>query len=654
MRVTYFRPLVLASTTALALGMAGGASAQTLQTVGAGNTLVSIGATAPGTVTRSVAITGVAAGTTIGGIDYRPASPRVLYGVSNVGQLYAINSRTGAATAVGTPAIPTISSIALDFNPTVDRIRLITQVGQDVRINPDNGALAAIDGPIAYATTDASAGQIATVAGAAYTNSVAGATTTTLYVIDNRGGLAPARLATQGNATVSPNNGTLFTVGSTGVASTGSVGFDISREGAAYATLTNPTTGVTSLYSINLTTGAATLIGALSGNTTYNGLAVQLASFASMGTTPNQAAVGGVLDGFVGLPSGNTLALFNAIDGTFATPGAQSAALLALSPAAYSNLPDISLNAVESQETTIGRVTRAGRTGAAMGDGSRAALDADGKANLWISGGSRYGRYKAAIDRYGADTDEYHFIGGADYQIMPTVAVGAFGGYSSTNAHLGPNASRGRLENGFGGLYATASVGPAYVTGWGSYNDLTWAVTRNVAIGAFRDSNSARTKGTVYAGGGTLGLAYDFGGFELEPTASVRYAYTKIDGFIELGGVSALTISRARDESLRSNLALRAAKSFEIMGATVKPSVHGGWYHEFQNRQHLISASFLNTATPTPFTFTTTALRRNYYNAGGSLDIGGGGPISFFAGYDVQFDKDREFYNMTLGMKLAL
>jgi Domain of unknown function (DUF4394) len=367
----------------LAIGSAP-ASAQSVQVVRNGTTLVTVGSTSPGTVSRSTAITGLGAGQTIAGIDYRPAAPRVLYAISNIGQIYTIDSRTGVATAVGMPPLATISGVGFDFNPTVDRLRIVTQVGQDVRANPDTGALAATDGTLAYAPTDASAGAIPTVAAAAYTNNVAGATTTTLYVLDTRGALAPARLATQGNATVSPNAGQLFTVGSTGVTSLGVAGFDIGSTGQAFATFTDPTTRVTSLYSVNLTTGAATLVGALAGNTSYEGLAIALAPFSSMGSTANQIAVGTALDGYVGVPTGGTLALLNAIDSVAATAGAQSAALLSLSPAAYSTLSEVALNSVEVSEANVLRYARDLRGNASMPDGSTATLDAAGKVGAWL------------------------------------------------------------------------------------------------------------------------------------------------------------------------------------------------------------------------------------------------------------------------------
>ena len=651
-----FGAALMAATCALAVGGGSAASAQTVQTLGTGNTLLSFSAAAPGTVTRSVAVTGVAAGTSLAGIDYRPASPRVLYSISNVGQLYAINSRTGGATAIGTPATPTISAIGFDFNPTVDRIRVITQIGQNFRVNPDTGALAATDGSLAYAAGDANFGQVPTAAGVAYTNNVAGATTTTLYAIDTRGGLAAARLVTQGNlaGTVSPNTGALFTVGSTGVVTATSVGFDISREGAAYASLTNPTTGVTSLYSINLTTGAATLVGAFAGNTTYNGLAIQLASFSSMGATANQAAVGATLDGFTGMPGGRTLELFNAIDGSFATPGAQSAALLALTPAAYSYLTDMSLNATESQETIIGQVADGLRAGTgAMANGARTAMGGEGKLGAWISGGGRFGHYNARADRYAAQTDEIHFLGGVDYRVIPNVAAGVFGGYSSTSAELGPNGSHGNLRSTFGGGYATGSLGPIYLTGWGSYTDLRWNLRRDVAIGTFTDFNAARTRGRVYSAGGTAGLKYAFGRIDLQPMASVRYADVRINRFTEVGGPTALFVSQFNDESLRSNLGGKIGITYDIAGASLTPSVHGGWYHEFMNRADVYNAQFQNAAISTPFGFANTPLGRNYYNAGGGLELAGGGPISGFARYDRQFDKERKFNSFTIGARLV-
>ncbi|WP_223651512.1 DUF4394 domain-containing protein [Hymenobacter psoromatis] len=236
--------------------------------------LVTFAATAPGTFTATVPVTGFTAGQAIVGIDVRPNTGQVFaLGYAATGtqvQLYIINPTTGAATAVG-PALTlnlgtTTSRIGFDFNPTVDRIRVTAGNQADFRLNPNNGALAATDGTLAYAATDANAGQTPGVGSSAYTNSYIGTTATTLYDLDE----ANSSLVIQNP----PNNGTLVTVGPLGVATNGvsqasdlDIYFDATTGiNVAYLTTaisTSPTAATSTLYTVNLTTGAATAVGAI-------------------------------------------------------------------------------------------------------------------------------------------------------------------------------------------------------------------------------------------------------------------------------------------------------------------------------------------------------------------------------------------------------
>lgn len=644
------------------------ASAAALQVVGTGNTLITVDSSAPGTVTRSVAISGIAGGSSLLGIDYRPASPRLLYGLSNTGQLYAINGFTGAATAVGLPVVGTPvlranSDVGIDFNPSVDRIRLFVPASAAIgtlsyRLNPDTGALAGTDGIVAAGSS---------IVGAAYTNNVKGGTPTTLYGIDTRNGAAPAQLVIVGgvNGTPSPNTGTVTSAvnlllpnGGT-LTTTAPIGFDIVTSGGtetAYVSFVAG--GATRLYTVNLATGQTTLLGGnglIAAGTTYSGLAVPLATFQSMGTTANQVAVGNTLDRFTGIPNAATLGVFAGIDGGVATPGAQSAALLQLTPTAYSHLAEISLAPLEAQETTILRYTRDLRGNATMPDGSTATLDAAGRAGGWIVGGARYGRYKGDVDRYGADTDEFHVLGGADFRLTPTVALGAYGGYSKTNAHLAPNGgAKGDLDSWFVGGYGTAAVGPLYVDAWGSYTDLEWTLARTTNVGALSTS-LAYTNGHIWGGGAATGLSFQLGMAEVEPFGAVRYADITLPGFGEVGtGPTNLTISDLDKKSLRTELGARIGAKFEVAGAVVRPQLRGGWYHEFKDQTQSIGAVFNNSAIATPFTFTTTPLRRNYYDAGAALNISGNGKLSFTSDFGTQFDKERRFYTLTIGMRLMM
>ena len=220
---------------------------------------------------RVVTSTQTLSGFTIGGeiiqsIDYRPATGQ-LYGLSSFNNLYVINPVTGMSMQVGSTLTPAPGGFArsIDFNPTVDRIRLLTDSGTNFRINPNDSSVI-VDTSLSYASGDRNAGTTPVVVNAAYTNSVAGATSTMLYDIDS----ATDSLVLQNPA----NSGSLTTIGALGfdiVNTGGFTGFDISGQtGVAYLVGNKLGTGgltARSLYTVNLATGQATNTGAITGFT---------------------------------------------------------------------------------------------------------------------------------------------------------------------------------------------------------------------------------------------------------------------------------------------------------------------------------------------------------------------------------------------------
>jgi hypothetical protein len=233
------------------------------------NRLLVFNSGVPATVTNTLVITGLAAGERVIGIDFRPGTGQ-LFAVSNLSRIYIINTSTGVATQVGTTAFtPAVSgtSFGIDFNPTVDRLRLISSTGQNLRLNPVTGAVAGTDTNLTFAPGDPNSGATPNAIAAAYSNNFAGANGTTLFVIDpNLNALLT--LGSVGGTPVSPNAGQLFTVGTLGVDATGAVGFDISSaSGAAFAVFSTAGNTTPQLFSINLTSGAATPIGTISGLT---------------------------------------------------------------------------------------------------------------------------------------------------------------------------------------------------------------------------------------------------------------------------------------------------------------------------------------------------------------------------------------------------
>lgn len=189
--------------------------------------------------------------------------------------IYTLDRDSGAATLVGTPPFTqTLNGAAFgfDFNPVPDRIRLVSDAEQNLRLHPVTGQVAAIDSTLVYSTTDLNAGATPNLAGAAYTNNISGSKSTTLYVIDSNLDL----LALQGgpNGAPSPNGGQLLSVGRLGVEVGNLVGFDIAPTGAAFAAAAAPGATTSNFFVVNLASGKLTLVGTIGGGETVVGLAL--------------------------------------------------------------------------------------------------------------------------------------------------------------------------------------------------------------------------------------------------------------------------------------------------------------------------------------------------------------------------------------------
>lgn len=231
-----------------------------------GTSLIRFDTATPGAVTTVGAISGAIA--QLDGLDFRPSNG-LLYGYNHAtGSAYSVNTGTGAATFAALLSTPTNGpNLGIDFNPVPDRLRIVTDIGQNLRVNLAGGATT-VDGVLAYAAGDPNFGAVPRIIDVAYTNSSLGvAASTVLYYLD----YTLNNLVTTSN----PNAGVLNTVGSLGVDFDLNTGFDIFTNGGvnnAFGALR--VGGVNGLYSINLATGAATLQGAIGDTSLLYGLAI--------------------------------------------------------------------------------------------------------------------------------------------------------------------------------------------------------------------------------------------------------------------------------------------------------------------------------------------------------------------------------------------
>ncbi len=263
-----------------------------------GNNLISFDSNLPGSIRSIVAVTGITAGQALSGLDSRPATGE-LYAIgynngTGEARLYTINPATGAATAIGTAPVMLaagMGKVSFDFNPTVDRIRVMGSNNSNYRMHPVTGAIAATDGSLAYAGPNAGANP--SIGAAAYTNSFNGAATTTLYDYDDTLNIFASQIP--------PNNGTLNTIGASGIMvnlSDPSADLDIYYDLAtgtntAYFAANVGAATSDNLYTINLSTGAATLVGKIGNGIAVTDIAAAI-TVAPAETACDENMIGGV------------------------------------------------------------------------------------------------------------------------------------------------------------------------------------------------------------------------------------------------------------------------------------------------------------------------------------------------------------------------
>jgi hypothetical protein len=251
------------------------------------NRLVGFSAASPGEIESNVEVSGLRAGESLVGIDFRPVDGKLwaVGKLGSTGRMYTIDLESGQATFVaplvnaagGAPIALAGSSFGLDFNPAADALRIVSDVGQNLRALPSDRLVAGVQQRTGDTFVDGSlnyAGAAATgVGGAAYTNNdVDPATGTTLFDVD----ASLDDLVVQNP----PNSGSLVKVADLGTPTDALVGFDIRTLGtinlAYVATTAERGNGATlaTLRTIDLTTGATESLGKIGGPKAIRGIAV--------------------------------------------------------------------------------------------------------------------------------------------------------------------------------------------------------------------------------------------------------------------------------------------------------------------------------------------------------------------------------------------
>ncbi|NJR44106.1 DUF4394 domain-containing protein [bacterium] len=182
-------------------------SAQSYYLLTSDSSLAQVLESQPNMPSAAVPVAGLNPGDQLVAIDVRPQTGR-LYGLgqnpkTGSAQLYILEmGRSGASAiaigstgsfvnAAGNPMPLFANGFDMDFNPTVDRIRVVASNGMNFRMNPNDGAfvdgnLGGAAGSIAGLNPDAALNGGATQGmGTAYSNNEANAALTTQFTLDS-------------------------------------------------------------------------------------------------------------------------------------------------------------------------------------------------------------------------------------------------------------------------------------------------------------------------------------------------------------------------------------------------------------------------------------------------------------------------------------
>jgi len=272
-----------------------------------GPRVLSFNRASPGTATSAQPVTGLASGERLVGADYRPADGK-LYAVltgsggSRVAQLDPLTGALSSPVTLSVALDAAATDFGVDFNPVPDRLRVVSNTGQNLRINVADGVTTA-DGTLKLDRRTATTTDIVGITGVAYSNSFKEACRTTIYYLNSASGM----LLTSAD----PNAGTVFNVGALGVAAVAMNGFEVVTTTAADGLPVNSGLAVLStgggaptLYGINLGSGATTPVGAIGGLAAGEQLLALSAGITSSPTKQARGELGA-------LTASNKLATFN-------------------------------------------------------------------------------------------------------------------------------------------------------------------------------------------------------------------------------------------------------------------------------------------------------------------------------------------------------
>jgi uncharacterized protein with beta-barrel porin domain len=173
------------------------------------------------------------------------------------------------------------------------------------------------------------------------------------------------------------------------------------------------------------------------------------------------------------------------------------------------------------------------------------------------------------------------FIGGVDAR-FGAARLGVAGGYSHASVNAEARTSAAGIDSAHVGAYAGTSIGPLDLRTGATYSFHTIDTTRNIMFPGFFDRTLAHFDGGTAQVFGEVGHALALGWLAVEPFAGLAWVQLQTNGFLENGGLAALSVGGTANNVGYSALGLRAATAITLDNGTVLvPRSTLAWQHAF-------------------------------------------------------------------------
>lgn len=382
---------------------------------------------------------------------------------------------------------------------------------------------------------------------------------------------------------------------------------------------------------------------------------VQTRSVGSVGTTPNEVAVGTGVDS---LPAGNTVQ--NELTNSASLDAARGA-LGQLAGEVHASARTVLVD--ESWLLRAAVNDRLRTAFGAVGASPMATLSYGFTADLapavkgpmpkppsaerfavWGQGYGSWGRTGSDGNAASLSRSTGGLLVGADVAAFDNLRVGLVAGYSRTQFDVNGRLSSGESDNYHLGLYGGAQFGALNLRTGLSYSWHDLSTRRSIVAAGLGDTLRADYDAGTAQIFGELGYRIDLGQsalgqVALEPFAGLAYVVLRSDGFSERGGAAALS-SGSDDTSLGyATLGLRAATSARVSGLDLTLRGGLGWRHAFGDVDPKTTLAF---AGSTPFSIAGLPIARNAALVEAGLDLALGAGVTLGASYTAQLAEDTQ------------